>query len=134
MKSWKPCTSFWRFYCGRQGEHLKVTFGLDDFCLDYTIQYGRYFLLSLLRFFPAGHLCFSQHTQRKDEINLVNSKCDGILRSNKKVNMKCKFSQLTKLHNSPFYWGVKLWHGLSVEIQCCRERNEFKTWIVGICK
>ena len=64
--------------------------------------------------------------QSKAEINLVDEKCDRILRSNRKVKMKYKFSNLTKLHNSPYYRGIKLWNNLPEEIQQCRVKSEFK--------
>ena len=48
------------------------------------------------------------YKQSKEEINQVNRKCDRILRSNSKILLQYKFPNLTKLHNSPFYPGVKL--------------------------
>ena len=51
---------------------------------------------------------------------------ERVLRSDKKVRMKYKFSNLTKLHNSLFYRGVKLWNILPADIQKCTERLELK--------
>ena len=48
------------------------------------------------------------YNQSTYEMNMVRTKCDGILRSNKKVLLKYTFSNLTKLHKSPFYRGVKI--------------------------
>ena len=62
----------------------------------------------------------------KKEINVVQENCDRILRSNRKVKMKYDFSNLTKLHNSPFYRGVKLWNTLPEDIQKCNVKREFK--------
>ena len=64
--------------------------------------------------------------QSKDEINIVNSKCDRILRSNRKKMLKYDFSNLTKLHNSPYYRGVKVWNKLPHELQSCKSKTEFK--------
>ena len=72
------------------------------------------------------------YCQSKDEINLVNSKCDRILRSNSKRMLKYNFSNLTKLHNSPFYHGVKAWNDLSMEIQRCNSRIEFKKLVKNL--
>ena len=41
--------------------------------------------------------------QGMEEMNFVKTRCDRILRSNKKALMKYNFSNLTKLHESPFY-------------------------------
>ena len=62
----------------------------------------------------------------KNEINKVNHKSVRILRSDKKLNLKSKFSNLSKLHGSPFYRGVGLWNGLSCELQQCDSISEFK--------
>ena len=71
--------------------------------------------------------------QSKNEINKVNTKSDRILRSDKKLNLKTKFSNLSKLHNSPFYRGVRLWNRLSCEMQKCVESSsEFKTMLKNI--
>ena len=64
--------------------------------------------------------------QSKIDINMVQESCDRILRSTKKVKMKYNFSKLTKLHNSPYYRGVKLWNSLPVDIQVCTVKSEFK--------
>ena len=71
------------------------------------------------------------YDQSKDDINKVTTKCDRILRSNKKVTLKYKFSHLTKLHNSPFYRGVKLWNSLPAELHICKDRHEFKKLLKG---
>ena len=55
--------------------------------------------------------------QSKDEVNQVKINGDRILRSNKKLKLKCDFSNLTKLHNSPFYRGIKAWNELPNNIQ-----------------
>ena len=73
------------------------------------------------------------YDQSKDEIDIVSSNCDRILRSRKKVNMKYAFSNLTKLHNSPFYRGVKLWNDLPSEIQNCQTRTKFKKSLKKKC-
>ena len=62
----------------------------------------------------------------KEEINLVKNTCDRILRSDNKTGMKYNFSSLTKLHNSPYYRGVKLWNTLPAHVQRCNVRYEFK--------
>ena len=66
------------------------------------------------------------YNQSKVEINLVKKTCDRILRSDNKASMQYKFSNLTKLHNSPFYRGVKLWNTLPAEVQKCDRKSEFK--------
>ena len=70
--------------------------------------------------------------QSKEEINIVATKCNRILRSNKKVTLKYKFSNLTKLHNSPFYRGVTLWNNLPAEVQNCNGKHEFKKLLTGL--
>ena len=64
--------------------------------------------------------------QSKLEINHVTERSDRILRSSKKVKMKYKQSSLSKLHNSPYYRGVKLWNSLPIKIQKCTIKSEFK--------
>ena len=68
--------------------------------------------------------------QSKNEINMVNTK--RIVRSDKKLNLKTKFSNLSKLHNSPFYRGVRLWNRLSCEMQKCESSSEFKKMLKNI--
>ena len=67
--------------------------------------------------------------QSKIDINIASETCDRILRSTKKVKMKYKFSNLTKLHNSPYYRGVKLWNTLPENIQNCTTKSEFKNLV-----
>ena len=67
--------------------------------------------------------------QSKDELNQEKRKSDRILRSNKKVKLKCDFSNLTKLHNSPFYRGTKAWNDLPYEIQTCEQKDVFKNMV-----
>ena len=70
--------------------------------------------------------------QSKNEINKVNTKSVRILRSDKKLNLKTKFSNLSKLHSSPFYRDVRLWNGLSCEMQKCESSSEFKKMLKNI--
>ena len=70
-------------------------------------------------------LLMQMYGQSKKETNLVNNRCDRILRSDNKSNMKYNFSSLTKLHNSPYYRGVKLWNNLLAIVQKCKVRGEF---------
>ena len=71
-------------------------------------------------------------TQSKEEINRVNRKSDTILSSNLKMLLKYKFSNLTNLHNSPFYRGVKLWNKLPDKIQKFTEKSEFKQMVKNL--
>ena len=71
------------------------------------------------------------YAQSKEEINVATSKCDRMLRSSKKINMRYKFSDLTKVHNSPFYTVVKLWNELLSDIQKCASKQEFKKMVKG---
>ena len=71
-------------------------------------------------------LLMQMYGQSKEEINLVKNTCDRILRSDNKSNMKYNFSSLTKLHNSPYYRGVKLWNNLPANVQMCKVKGEFK--------
>ena len=70
--------------------------------------------------------------QSKNEINILRENCDRMLRSTTKVKMRYQFSNLTKLHNSPYYRGAKLWNILPENIQKCTTKIEFKkhvkTW------
>ena len=70
--------------------------------------------------------------QSKDEMNKVHIKGDRILRSNKKLQLKSKFSNLTKLHNSPYYRGVKVWNSLPYDVQTCKNRVEFKKMVKNL--
>ena len=79
-------------------------------------------------------LLSQMYGQSKCEINLATKSCDRILRSDKKTTMKYKFSHLTKLHNSPYYRGVKLWNSLPAEIQKCGDKGEFKKRVKYIIK
>ena len=72
------------------------------------------------------NLLYQMYDQSKMEINVTLELSDRILRSTKKVKMKYTFSNLTKLHNSPYYRGVKLWNSLPVHIQKCSLKSEFK--------
>ena len=63
--------------------------------------------------------------QSKDEMNKVHVKGDRIVRSNKKLLLRSRFSNLTKLHNSPYYRGVKVWNSLPYDVQTCEHRGEF---------
>ena len=67
--------------------------------------------------------------QSKDDINKVVVSNSRILRSNKKLLLAYKFSNLSKLHNSPFYRGVKIWNNLPYETQNCKQLGEFKRMI-----
>ena len=69
------------------------------------------------------------YQQSKIEMNKVNIQCDKNLRSKKKVMLKYNFSNLTKLHNSPFYRGVNIWNTLPESIQKCQSKNEFKKMV-----
>ena len=70
--------------------------------------------------------------QSKEEMNLAQKSCDRILRSNNKTTMKYEFSNLTKLHKSPYYRGVKLWNTLPAETQKCNIKREFKKQMQNI--
>ena len=65
-------------------------------------------------------------------MNLVKKTCDRILCSDNKTTMKNKFSNLTKLHNSPYYRGVKLWNTLPAETRKCSVKREFKKQVPNI--
>ena len=70
--------------------------------------------------------------QGMEEMNFVKTRCDRILRSNKKALMKYNFSNLTKLHESPFYRGVKLWNKLPENVQKCKQRDKFKKMVKNL--
>ena len=72
------------------------------------------------------NLLYQMYDQSKMGINVTLELSDRILRSTKKVKMKYTFSNLTKLHNSPYYRGVKLWYSLPVHIEKCSLKSEFK--------
>ena len=72
------------------------------------------------------NLLYQMYDQSKMEINVALELSDRILRSTKKVKMKYTFSNLTKLHKSPYYRGVKLWNSLPVHIQKCSLKSELK--------
>ena len=78
------------------------------------------------------NLIGQMYYQSKVEINIVKNKCDRSLRSNKNIRLKSKFSNLTKLHTSPFYRGVKIWNGLPENIQKCTIKSEFKKLVKNL--
>ena len=91
---------------------------------EYTVLEKEYNIENLSVRRKRSLLKFMFH-QSKDKVNQVKIKGDRILRSNKKVKLKCDFSNLTKLHNSPFYRGIKAWNELPYEIQTCEQKDVF---------
>ena len=105
-------------YCKKKTESRKEYSVLQQ---EYNIE-----CLSMRRNY---NLLGYMYHQSKDEINIVSSKCDRILRSKRKRMLKYNFSKLTKLHNSPFYRGVKAWNRLPREIQGCKTKMAFRKMI-----
>ena len=48
------------------------------------------------------------------------------LRSSKKVRLKENFSSLTKVHNSPYFRGLKLWDSLPEKVKKAENSQIFK--------
>ena len=69
------------------------------------------------------------YQQSQIEMNKVNTQCDKNLRSKKKIMLRYNFSNLTKLHNSPFYRGVEIWNTLPESVQKCQSKHEFKKMV-----
>ena len=86
---------------------------ISDFALTYNIEN-----LTTRR---KRNLIRYMYQQSQIEMNKVNTQCDKNLRSKKKIMLRYNFSNLTKLHNSPFYRGVKIWNTLPESRICIGE-------------
>ena len=88
--------------------------------------YSKYNLTSLYRR-RVEHLLFLMYKISKDttkNIELQRPKIE--LRSKSKVKFKYKFTNITKVQNSPFYRGAFLWDQLPTDLQLEPEINVFK--------
>ena len=90
--------------------YLKASKGIEDL----AIRHKR----SLLR------LMYSQ-SKISDNINI--REMNMSLRSSKKVNLKSKFTRLTKIQRSPYYRGLKLWDSIPGKLQNEQNRVKFKS-------
>ena len=63
------------------------------------------------------HMCAMMFRQSKDTENMDNYRPNINLRNRNKLKFKQPFTSLTKVLNSPFYRGVKLWDMLNEETQ-----------------
>ena len=70
----------------------------------------------------------------KDINNIQVKRHEKNLRSTKKVKMKEPFSGLTKLHQSPYYRGIKLWESLPDTVQKSENKIIFKNEVKKIIK
>ena len=70
----------------------------------------------------------------KDNDNIKEVEHDINLRSRSKVKLKDDFSSLTKLHNSPYFRGLKLWNALPHEVQKAENNQVFKSLVKGLIK
>ena len=52
------------------------------------------------------------------------------LRSNRKIKLKIKTTKLTKVMNSPYYRGVRLWDNLSEKAQRATTKVKFKQFLL----
>ena len=98
---------------------IKKTYG------ELEIQYR----IEPLKYRRSCSLLRQMYYQSQIEINIMEEKCERTLRSSNKINMRYKFSNLTKLHNSPYYRGAKLWNTLPERIQKCKIKLEFKRMV-----
>ena len=70
----------------------------------------------------------------KDINNIQVKRHEKNLRSTKKVKMKEPFSGLMKLHQSPYYRGIKLWESLPDTVQKSENKIIFKNEVKKIIK
>ena len=69
------------------------------------------------------------HKTSKVKANVDISRPKIDLRSKPKVNLKNKFTSITKVYNSPLYRGMRLWDQLLPELQKDENNIRFKTEI-----
>ena len=66
------------------------------------------------------------YTQSKNIENLKATSVERTLRSSNKVKMKNDFTNITKVHNSPLYRGIRLWDSLPASLQKEEDKYSFK--------
>ena len=94
-----------------------------------TEFYTRYNLTSLYQR-RVGHLLFYMFKVGKQNIeNLEMQRPKIELRSKNKVKFKNKFTNITKVQNSPFYRGVFLWDQLPIDLQGEAKLQTFKNGV-----
>ena len=67
------------------------------------------------------------HQTSKNKVHVENSRPNIDLRSKPNVKLKNKFTSITKVYNSPFYRGIRLWDQLPPELQKEENKITFKT-------
>ena len=67
------------------------------------------------------------HKTSKDKVNVDSSRPNIDLRSKPKVKLKNTFTSITKVYNSPFYRGIRLWDQIPPELQKEENNIKFKT-------
>ena len=66
----------------------------------------------------------------KNDDTYIETHRPGIrLRSNNKIKFKTKITKLTKVLNSPYYRGVRLWDRLTENVQKATTKVKFKQLI-----
>ena len=76
-------------------------------------------------------LCI-MYIESKDSNNIKEDSHGMNLRSSKKVKLKEKFSDMTKLHKSPYFRGLKLWETLPDDVQKAENKEMFKNRVKTI--
>ena len=77
-----------------------------------------------LRLRRKRNLVKIMYTQSKNIENLKATSVERTLRSANKVKMKNDFTNITKVHNSPLYRGIRLWDSLPASLQ--EDKYSFK--------
>ena len=85
--------------------------------------------LQTLRKRRESHHLVLMYRLSRDESYVESYRPDIELRSNNKIKLKIRTTKLTKVLNSPYHRGVRLWDQLSKESQRATTKVKFKRLI-----
>ena len=78
---------------------------------------------------PKKNLLAVMYRHAQKNFNLENQRPKMQLRNRGKIKFKVPYTTLTKVQNSPFYRGAKLWERLPEGVQKATTKVKFKTMI-----
>ena len=81
-----------------------------------------------LRLRHKRNLVKIMYTQSKNIENLKATSVERTLRSANKIKMKNDFTNITKVYNSPFYRGTRLWDTLPASLQKEEDKYSLTTF------
>ena len=98
------------------------------------ILYTRYNITSLYQR-RVEHMLVFMYKIGKQNINKLQTQRPKIeLRSKNKVKFKNKFTNITKVQNSPYYRGIFLWDQLPVDLQLDPDLKSFKNGVRSLIR